>query len=140
MSVAKLAAAPVRESVLVVDPADTGGRSARSMLLSEGRSVHHCATAREALSVLPEVRPDVVVAALDTADLPGLRFLEVLRERTRDVPVIVVTGHPTVEGAVQALKAGAADYLGRPLSPGLLTEKVARALQGVSTARRLAQA
>jgi len=110
------------------------------MLLSEGRSVHHCATAREALSVLPEVRPDVVVAALDTADLPGLRFLEVLRERTRDVPVIVVTGHPTVEGAVQALKAGAADYLGRPLSPGLLTEKVARALQGVSTARRLAQA
>jgi two-component system NtrC family response regulator len=140
MSLPQLAASAVRECVLVVDPIDVGGRAARAMLAAEGRSVHHCTTAREALSLLAEVRPDAILAALDTADLPGLRLLEVLRERASDTPVIVVAAHPTVEGAVQALKAGAVDYVGRPLSPGLVSEKVVRALSGVRTARGLVAA
>ena len=140
MTLVQPSSTAVGASVLVIDPSDVGGRSARAMLLTAGRGVHHCVTAREGLSLLPEVRPDVIVACLDTLDLPGLRLLEVLRSRAPDVPVVVVAPHPTVEGAVQALKAGAADYLGRPISPGLLSEKVSRALQMVQTTRSLVAA
>lgn len=129
-----------REQVLVIDPHDLSGRSHHVALDADDRSVHVCTSAQEALALLPELRPDVVVASLDTADLPGMRLVEAVRHRQKDAKIIVIAGHPTVEGAVQALKSGAIDYLGRPVSPGLLSEKVARALTDARTTRQLAQA
>lgn len=129
-----------RETVLVIDPQDISGRNAKLALGAEDRAVIVTATAQEGLAMLPASRPDVVVAALDTADLPGLRLLEAVRSRAAGVPVIVLAPHPTVEGAVQALRAGAADYIGRPVSPGVLSEKVARAVGDARTTRQLAQA
>ena len=139
----RTASAPrAREHVLVIDPADPVGRTYHVALDSAERSVHVCTSAQEGLALLGELRPDAVVAvaALDTADLPGLRLLEALRHRAPGVPVLVVAPHPTVEGAVQALRAGAVDYLGRPLSPGLLSEKVVRALTTAPTSRQLHEA
>ena len=129
-----------REHVLVIDPVDPTGRAYHFALGGDDRMVHVCTSAQEGLALLGEVRPDVVVAALDTADLPGHRLLEALRHRAPGVPVLTVATHPTVEGAVQALRAGAVDYLGRPLSPGLLSEKVVRALGTARASRQLAQA
>ncbi|MSQ03114.1 MAG: sigma-54-dependent Fis family transcriptional regulator [Myxococcales bacterium] len=129
-----------REQVLVIDPGDPAGRTYNLALGAEDRNVHVCTSAQEGLALLADLRPDVVVAALDTADLPGLRLLESIRHRAPGVPVITLAGHPTVEGAVQALRAGAVDYLGRPVSPGLLSEKVIRALGAARTSRQLIQA
>ncbi len=129
-----------REHVLVIDPTDPAGRTYQVALGAPDRAIHVCTSAQEGLALLGEVRPDVVVAALDTADLPGLRLLEALRHRAPGTAVIVVAAHPNVEGAVQALRAGAVDYLGRPISPGLLSEKVVRALTSARTGRQLAQA
>ena len=127
------------ESVVVIDPMDIAGRQARTMFAPQGLAVFSATTAQDGLALIGEVRPDVVVACLDTADLPGLQLLETIRRRFRRVPVVVVARHPTVEGAVEALRGGAADYTGRPISPGMLSEKVARALTGVRTARQLAE-
>jgi two-component system NtrC family response regulator/two-component system response regulator HydG len=129
-----------QESVLVVDPLDLSGRAARLALSAEDRSITCCQTAQEALSLLPELKPELVIAAMDTQDLPGLRLFEAVRSRAPGTPIIVIAPHPTVEGAVQALRMGAVDYIGRPVSPGLLSEKAARALQAVRTSRNLAQA
>ena len=137
----RTAAAPrAREQVLVIDPQDPSGRTHHLALDAGDREVHVCTSAQEGLSLVAEVRPDVVVAALDTSDLPGMRLLETIRHRQQGAKIIVIAGHPTVEGAVQALKAGATDYLGRPVSPGLLSEKVARALTDARTNRQLHQA
>lgn len=129
-----------REQVLVIDASDPSGRTYHVALGSDDRMIHACTSAQAGLALLPDVRPDVVIAALDTADLPGLRLLEAVRHRQPGVPVIVIAAHPTVEGAVQALRAGAVDYLGRPVSPGLLSEKVVRALSEARSSRQLAQA
>ena len=138
---ARPAPAPrAREQVLVIDATDPSGRAYHSALAGDERVVHSAASAQEGLGLLPEIRPDLVIASLDTADLPGLRLLEAVRHRQPGVPVIVVASHPTVEGAVLALRAGAVDYLGRPLSPGLLSEKAARALSEARSSRQLAQA
>jgi DNA-binding NtrC family response regulator len=140
MGLSEVAATPrMRESVLVIDPSDVGGR-ARAGLEAPGRRLHVCATAQEALAVVDELEPDVVVVGLDTADLPGLRLVEALRARRPGTPLIALAGHPSIEGAVQALRAGAVDYLGRPHRPTELAEKVARALSEVRTTRSLAQA
>ncbi len=129
-----------REQVLVIDPVEPSGRAYHLALGAEDRRIHVCTSAQEGLANVSELRPDVIVAALDTADLPGLRLLEALRHRAPGVPVVVLAAHATVEGAVQALRAGAADYLGRPMSPGMLSEKVIRALTGARTSRQLLQA
>ena len=129
-----------RETILVIDPSDPAGRITRVALQLDGRAVLHCTNAQEGLALAQQVLPDVVVAALDTVDLPGLRMLEALRSRNRTLPVIALAGTATVEGAVQALRAGAADYIGRPISPGLLSEKVVRALSEARAARQLATA
>lgn len=129
-----------REQVLVIDPQDPSGRTHHVALDTDDRAVHVCTSAQEGLALLPELRPDVVVAALDTTDLPGMRLVETIRHRQQGVKIIVIAGHPTVEGAVQALKSGATDYLGRPVSPGLLSEKVVRALTDARATRQLAQA
>lgn len=129
-----------RETILVIDPSDPAGRITRVALQLDGRAVLHCANAQEGLALAQQIQPDVVVAALDTVDLPGLRMVEALRAKNRTLPVIALAGVATVEGAVQALRAGAADYIGRPISPGLLSEKVVRALQEVRAARQLATA
>lgn len=129
-----------RETVLVIDPVDVSGQQARKLLAAEDRRVIHASSAQEAFPLLAEMRPDLVLASLDLVDLPGLRVLNALRTRIPGVPLIAVASHPTVEGAVQALKAGAADYLGHPLSPGLVSEKVGRCLSDLRNARHLAQA
>ena len=129
-----------REHVLVIDPVEPTGRAYHLALDAEDRRIHVFTSASEGLANVTELRPDVIVAALDTADLPGLRLIEALRSRAPGVPIVALAGHATVEGAVQALRAGAADYLGRPLSPGMLSEKVIRALTGARTSRQLLQA
>ncbi len=140
MGTSEAVAPRLREAVLVIDPEDVAARGTRAALDAPGRRLHACPTAREGLALADEVEPDVIVAALDTTDLPGLRLVEALRARAPGTPVIAVADRPTVEGAVAALRAGAVDYLGRPLRPDALAEAVARALSEVRTTRGLAEA
>jgi DNA-binding NtrC family response regulator len=129
-----------REQVLVIDASASEGRVYELALDSSDRHVTVCASAQAGLTLLGDLRPDVVVAALDTADLPGLRLLEAIRHRAPTTPVVLVAPGATPEGAVLAMRAGATDYIGRPLSPGLLSEKVVRALTNARTRRQLAEA
>ncbi|MDP2316198.1 MAG: sigma-54 dependent transcriptional regulator [Pseudomonadota bacterium] len=110
--------------MLVLDPGAEGARI--DALEGPGRSVHACRTAREALASAGEAEPDVIVASLDTDDVPGVLILEALRARSPGSIVVAVTRAPTVEGAVIALRAGAADYLGA--GSDALADAVARAL------------
>jgi DNA-binding NtrC family response regulator len=92
------------------------------------------------VALLDELEPDVVVAALDTDDLPGLRILEAMRARNHSVPVIAIAAAPSVEEAVAALRAGAVDYLARPVSAEALSAAVARALADLRNTRGIAEA
>jgi DNA-binding NtrC family response regulator len=71
---------------------------------------------------------DLILTDLRMPGFGGLDVLRVSKESTPDVPVILFTGYPTVETAVQAIKEGAFDYLTKPFSPDQLMASVARAL------------
>ncbi|MDP2304628.1 MAG: sigma-54 dependent transcriptional regulator [Pseudomonadota bacterium] len=126
-----------REVVLLLDSAAPArARSAARALVAPGREVLVSATAREGLALLDGGEPDVIVASLDLPDLPGLRLVEALRAQRPGTPIIVLTEAPTVQGAVAALRAGAADYLGADALPEALAETLRAAVDRALSALR----
>jgi len=111
-------------TVLVVDD-DAFFRHQYGNILSDaGYRVLTAASAEEALDILPGEAIDVMLTDMV---LPGASGLELLREvRRRESPpeVILVTGHATIETAINALKTGARDYLVKPFDPEVLLHDV----------------
>jgi len=107
-------AAAATARVLVVDDERTVLDVFHDYLASEGYQVTPVASGEEAVRVLGEVKPDVILTDLN---LPGLSGLDVMRQaRTVDpeVAVIVVTGHASASSAIDALRQGAYDYVTKP--------------------------
>ncbi|WJF89400.1 sigma-54 dependent transcriptional regulator [Paraburkholderia bonniea] len=101
--------------VLIVDD-DLATREALAAIIAEdGLTTAMAADLREARIQLTRQMPDVVFTDLKLPDGSGVELLEELDLRT-GIEIIVITGHATVESAVNALKMGAADYLVKPIN------------------------
>ena len=70
---------------------------------------------RDALASLTETRPDVLLVDVLMDEVGGLDMLRTLRARDSDCPIILMTGHPHVDAAMEAVKLGALDYLSKPI-------------------------
>jgi len=113
-------AIPTPPRVLVIDDEKNIRRTLDLVLRGEGYEVVEAQSAEEALQILANPHAPVDLAILDVK-LPGISGLEALErlrkdEATREVPVIVISGHATVHDAVAAIKLGAADFFEKPLS------------------------
>jgi two-component system nitrogen regulation response regulator GlnG len=86
-------------------------------------------TAAEGEASVKEHRPDVVVLDLNLPDRSGLECFEHIKQIDRRIPVIFITGHGTVESAIEATKHGAFDYLFKPLELPELKELVSKAIR-----------
>jgi two-component system nitrogen regulation response regulator GlnG len=93
-------------------------------------------TAAEGLDAAARVRPDVVIQDINLPDQSGLECFRALRRQDARVPVVFITGHGTMETAVEAMKLGAFEYLLKPLELDQLREVVAAAFE-VSRAMRV---
>ena len=81
-----------------------------------------------ALARVREQQVDLLIADIRMPEMTGLDLLRAVREVDRELPVLLMTGYPTVDNAVQALRLGAADYLTKPFHPDELLEHVKRLL------------
>lgn len=114
--------------VHVVDD-DGAIRDALVLLLeAAGHTARAHADAVAFLQALDPIEPGCVLADVRMPGLSGLDLLRHLRERRVDLPVIIITGHADVAMAVQALKAGAADFIEKPFDEDVLLAAVERAL------------
>jgi len=127
------------ETVLVLDDGELSARQAKTTLRQEGRQVFVCPSAREALAMLPETAPDLILTSLDLPDLSGIRLLEVLQDRAPGVPLIATVAEANMTLGVQAIRAGALDVLTRPLHAESLVVSVDHALAEARGARDLAR-
>ncbi len=117
--------------VLVVED-DTAVRTLLAWRLRrQGCTVEEAEDGVEALSLIERSIPDVVVTDMAMPRLDGLGLLKAIREKDPDLPVIILTGHGSLENAIQALREGGLfDYLMKPLSDVTLLEvAVGRALE-----------
>ena len=135
----KIDATVARQTVLVIDPTELSAARAKNALKQDGRQVLVAHSAREALSLLPDLVPDLILASLDLPDLPGVRLLELLRERAPGVPVLATVERADMDLGVQAVRRGAIDVLSLPAARARLVQAVDAALIDAQGSRELAR-
>ncbi|HET9933476.1 MAG TPA: sigma-54 dependent transcriptional regulator [Polyangiaceae bacterium] len=131
--------APVAPTALVVDDEKNIRRTLEMVLSGEGYRVLEAESAEQALELIRNPRQPVDVAIFDLK-LPGISGLEALEklradDATRELPVIVISGHATVHDAVSAIKLGASDFFEKPLN----RERVLVSVRNSVRAARMSQ-
>jgi len=133
------AAAP---TILVVDDERNIRRTLDLVLRGEGYRVAEAATGEAALDILTNGITPVELAIIDLLlpGMSGLKLLERMRqdEATRELPVIVISGHATVHDAVKAIKLGAGDFFEKPLNRERILVSVKNALKTSELVRKVA--
>jgi two-component system response regulator AtoC len=111
---------------------DTSSRELLARILgAEGHRVTALSDGREALERLSgsDGPPDLVVSDIRMGDLDGLALTDALRQRAPETPVILVTAFGNIDGAVDAIRRGAFDYISKPYDVDAIKVVVARALE-----------
>ena len=115
--------------ILVVDDEVNARTALLELLRDEGYAVESAADAFKALGKMADFAPELVLTDLKMPGMDGLQLLEKLREGDPDLAVIVMTAFGEVETAVRAMRAGARDYLNKPVNVGELSLVVGRELE-----------
>ena len=117
-----------KPNLMVVDDLDSARQMVKRVL---GRSyaVFDFASVAEAVPALDRARFDAIVTDLRMPGVDGIEGLRRFKAKVPEIPVILVTAFATVETAVEAMKAGAFDYLKKPFEPEELEIVVARAVE-----------
>ncbi|MBF0541056.1 MAG: sigma-54-dependent Fis family transcriptional regulator [Nitrospirae bacterium] len=110
--------------ILVVDD-DPNMRNALKGAVSRlGYKVLVADNGRDALSTVNSTPVSMVVTDMMMPKMDGLTFLKEIRQKIGSLPVLVITGYPTIENAVETMKEGATDYLIKPFDFDTLTKKI----------------
>ena len=114
-------------SILIVDDEKSIRITLRAFLRKEGYSVDVAGTPDEALQKLRENPVDVVVCDIVLPGMNGVNLLQAIRRVTPNTQVVMMTGEPTVDTAIEALRAGAYDYLFKPIRKEAIVSVVNKA-------------
>ena len=115
--------------VLIVEDEPLLGRNMRVFLERSGFSAHHVETVTEGLRLYRTLQPDVVLVDHNLPDGTGLAMIETIRAEDRWTRLVMITAHGGVELAVAAMKAGANDYLTKPVALSEVTLVAGRMLE-----------
>ena len=125
--------------ILLVDDERTLRESCASVLQMDGYSVTLAGRGEEALDLLKSRRFDIVLVDLYMSQVSGLAILQAALGAHRDTIVVVMTGNPSVTTSIEALRAGAWDYLPKPFSATHLQVLIGRASHAVMVAREASE-
>lgn len=101
-------------NILIIDDEKAIRKTLSEILSYEGYKIEEASDGEEGLKKFKEKAFDVVLCDIKMPKLDGLEFLDKAREANADVPVIMISGHGTIETAVEAVKKGAYDYISKP--------------------------
>jgi len=101
-------------NILIVDDEKAIRKTLGEILSYEGYKMDEAGDGEEALKKFKEKAYDVVLCDIKMPKMDGIEFLERAREANPDVPIIMISGHGTIETAVEAVKKGAYDYISKP--------------------------
>ena len=124
-------------TIQVVDDDVDTATLLRDALRKRGFDVYAVHSAREALEQLRTRPVDVVVTDVQMGQMSGIQLCDLLREEHPDVLPIVITGEAGIETAIAAIRAGAYDFITKPVKVDVLSIAVARAMEHLSLKREL---
>jgi DNA-binding NtrC family response regulator len=116
-------------NILVIDDEETMRDSCQQALSRSGNRVEVAEEGVKGLEMLEKESFDLVILDLKMPGLSGMEVLKRIKEDEPEVVVVVITGYATVESAVEAMKAGAYDFIPKPFIPESLRMIVDRALE-----------
>ena len=114
--------------IFILDDEQDMAENLGRILTRAGHQPIICSDSLQAMALIEQEKPDLVVTDLRMPGLSGMELLERLAQAQIRIPVVIITGYATVDAAVDAMKKGASDFLAKPFPPEELTLKVARAL------------
>lgn len=116
-------------NLLIVDDEERFLSTAKKLLEKRDVSVITCTNGFDALRIIEERRVDVIVLDIKMPGMDGVEVLRKVKQNHPDIEVILLTGHASVESAVEGLKLGAADYLMKPSTISDILVKVEEAFE-----------
>ncbi|MBI5655467.1 MAG: sigma-54-dependent Fis family transcriptional regulator [Geobacter sp.] len=119
----------MKQKILVIDDDNSLRRVLEYNLQEEGYEVQAAASGEEGLYWFGQSRPDLVITDMNMPGMHGLMVLRSIKERSPEALVIIITAFGTVDVAVEAMKAGAYDYITKPFNREALKLTVKKALQ-----------
>ena len=117
------------ECVLIVDDSPDIRSTMSEVLKSKGFCVESASDGQEAIEILDNRFFDIVLTDLNMPRKSGMDVLRYVTEHSPETICIIITGYGTVQGAVEALKIGAYDYLCKPIKPDEVTILIDKALE-----------
>ncbi len=118
----------VRKKILVVDD-EVSVRESLSLLLKTNFDVEIAADGSDGLSKFELFNPDLVLLDMQMPQLDGLQTLKAIREKSEQIPIVMLTATNTAKSAVQAMKHGASDYVNKPFDIEELTAVIVSLLE-----------
>lgn len=116
------------KAVLVVDDAAFMRMMIRDILAKEGYSIHEAVNGRDAVEKYDELRPDLVTMDITMPELDGISALREIRAKDPGARVLMVSAMGQQRMIVEALEAGALDFLVKPFQPTKVLETVKKCL------------
>ncbi len=101
-------------NILIIDDEKAIRKTLGEILSYEGYKIDEAGDGEEGLKRFKEKAYDVVLCDIKMPKIDGIEFLEKVSEVNADVPIIMISGHGTIETAVEAVKKGAYDYISKP--------------------------
>lgn len=129
--------------ILVVDDEPDIRELIKDILEDENYEVRIAADGQEAQQIFNEQQPDLILLDIWMPDIDGITLLKEFKQQNRNVTIVMMSGHGTIETAVEATRLGASDFIEKPLSTAKLLRGVEQALENkakqASIQRELAQ-
>jgi CheY-like chemotaxis protein len=124
-----------RANVLVVDDEQIVCNSCMKILGRDGHNVQTTLSGREALRKVEEDKYDALIADWKMPEVDGMEVLRIVKKNHPDIILIMITGYPSVESAVQAMRLGVANYVPKPINPAVLSQTLKKALNERKSAK-----
>jgi len=135
METVSMSSSAEKDRILIVDDSATTLEVLQRNLASAGYRVFTAPGVAEAIEILEGTALDLVITDLRMPEVGGLDLVRHVRENFRDTEVMMITGYPSIEGAVEAVKTGAEEFLAKPFTDEELLSAVQRVLDKLKVRR-----
>jgi len=121
--------------ILIVDDEQAMREACREVLAPEGFILSEASSGEGALDIIGRQSFDLMILDLKMPRMDGMDILQRVQKESPSTATVVITGYPSIDTAVEAMRLGAADFLPKPFTPDVLRLTVRRVLNGARMAR-----